>query len=100
MRLRMSASKLSECRFVVVSVIIFIHEKPLSTVASDCGTNKYNSNSFLIFQKAASIIELPTNSLTVSGAFFLGLLAILFLFLSLFFVICTFFISWLLLMQD
>ena len=64
----MSAPKLFESKIVLLSVIIiFIHEKPLSTTVSDYGTNKYNNNSFLIFGKAASITELPSKSLTVSG---------------------------------
>ena len=66
----MSASKLSESKFVLLSaIIIFIHEKLLSATASDCGTNKYNNN-FLIFGKAASITESPSKSLTVSGDYF------------------------------
>ena len=64
----MSAFKLSESKFIhLFVIIIFIHEKPLSTTASDCGTNKYNNNSFLIFGKAVSITESPSQSLTVSG---------------------------------
>ena len=62
----MSASKLSESKFVLLSaIIIFIHEKPLSATASDCGTNN-----FLIFGKAASITESPSKSSTVSGDYF------------------------------
>ena len=67
----MSASKLSESKIVLLSVIInFICEKSLSTTASDCGTNKYNNNSFLIFAKATSITELPSKSSTVNGDYF------------------------------
>ena len=38
--------------------------------ASDCGTNKYNNNSFLIFGKATTITELPSKSSTVWGDYF------------------------------
>ena len=67
----MSASKLSESKIVLLSVIInFICEKSLSTTASDCGTNKYNNNSFLIFARATSITESPSKSSTVNGDYF------------------------------
>ena len=95
----MSASKHSESKFALLFVIIIlIHEKPLSATASDCGTNKYNKSSFLIFGKATSITELPSKSSTVSGECFFSLITCNSLsILSLFFVICIF---WPLLILD
>ena len=60
--------------------------KSLSTTASDCGTNRYNSNSFLIFGKAASITESPSTSLTVSGDCFFSWITCSSL--TIFFIVC------------
>ena len=85
----MSPSNFSESQVVLLyAIIIFMHEKPLSMTASDCGTNKYSNNSLLIFGKAVLTTEAPRKSATVSGdCFFCWITCNS---LSLLFVICVF----------